>query len=215
MIGCYHAAAPRQQRTGMKSIFVDCNNQLDAVFHRVHRDDDPPITVNTAPFQSADLPRLLAGYDICLDDHSYMPTEIMAQCRGLKHIVFLGTGASSYMDVPALAATRHHGAHHQGLRRHRGRRAHDRADVRRCARARPDGPRHARRHLGAARRHAAAGQDARPDRARRHRTGSRPDRPRHRHGGDRLEPDAARRRRRARLPISTPCWRPPTWCRCT
>jgi D-3-phosphoglycerate dehydrogenase len=26
----------------------------------------------------------------------------MAQCRGLKHIVFLGTGASSYMDVPAL-----------------------------------------------------------------------------------------------------------------
>jgi D-3-phosphoglycerate dehydrogenase len=31
-----------------------------------------------------------------------MPTEVMARCRGLKHIVFLGTGASSYMDVPAL-----------------------------------------------------------------------------------------------------------------
>jgi len=26
----------------------------------------------------------------------------MAECRALKHIVFLGTGASSYMDVPAL-----------------------------------------------------------------------------------------------------------------
>jgi D-3-phosphoglycerate dehydrogenase len=87
----------------MKTIFVDCNNQLDQVFARVHRSDDPPIAVNTAPFQSADLPRLLAGYDICMDDHSYMPTEIMAQCTGLKHIVFLGTGASSYMDVPALA----------------------------------------------------------------------------------------------------------------
>jgi D-3-phosphoglycerate dehydrogenase len=87
----------------MKSIFVDCNNQLDGVFARVHRSDDPPITVNTAPFQSADLPRLLNGYDICLDDHSYMPTEIMAQCAGLRHIVFLGTGASSYMDLPALA----------------------------------------------------------------------------------------------------------------
>jgi D-3-phosphoglycerate dehydrogenase len=87
----------------MKTIFVDCNNQLDQVFARVHRSDDPPIAVNTAPFQSADLPRLLAGYNICMDDHSYMPTEIMAQCPGLKHIVFLGTGASSYMDVPALA----------------------------------------------------------------------------------------------------------------
>jgi D-3-phosphoglycerate dehydrogenase len=87
----------------MKTIFVDCNNQLDAVFNRVHRADDPRIAVNTAPFQPADLPRLLAGYDICMDDHSYMPTEIVAQCPGLKHIVFLGTGASSYMDVPALA----------------------------------------------------------------------------------------------------------------
>jgi D-3-phosphoglycerate dehydrogenase len=88
----------------MKSIFVDCNDELAPVFARVRQPDDPPIAVNSAPFQSADLPRLLAGYDICLDDHSYMPTEVMAQCRGLKHIVFLGTGASSYMDVPALDA---------------------------------------------------------------------------------------------------------------
>jgi D-3-phosphoglycerate dehydrogenase len=86
----------------MKSIFVDCNDELAPVFARVQRPGDPPIVVNSKPFQSADLPRLLAGYDVCLDDHSYMPTEIMAQCPGLRHIVFLGTGASSYMDVPAL-----------------------------------------------------------------------------------------------------------------
>jgi D-3-phosphoglycerate dehydrogenase len=88
----------------MRSIFVDCNNELAPVFARVRRADDPPIAVNGDPFQSADLPRLLAGYDICLDDHSYMPTQMIEQCRGLKHIVFLGTGASSYMDVPALNA---------------------------------------------------------------------------------------------------------------
>jgi D-3-phosphoglycerate dehydrogenase / 2-oxoglutarate reductase len=88
----------------MKSIFVDCNNELTPVFTRVLKPDDPPIAINSEPFESADLPRLLSGYDICLDDHSYMPTEIMTQCRGLKHIVFLGTGASSYMDVPALNA---------------------------------------------------------------------------------------------------------------
>ncbi len=86
----------------MKSIFVDCNNQLAPVFERVYRMDDPPIAINGAAFSSNELPRLLAGYDICLDDHSYLPTEFMAQCRGLKHIVFLGTGASSYMDVAAL-----------------------------------------------------------------------------------------------------------------
>ena len=88
----------------MKSLFVDCNNQLDAVFARVHATDDPPIVLNTEPFQTAELPHLLAGYEICIDDHSYMPTEIIAQCKDLKHIVFLGTGASSYMDVAALNA---------------------------------------------------------------------------------------------------------------
>jgi D-3-phosphoglycerate dehydrogenase len=87
----------------MRSIFVDCNRQLAPVFIRVRRPDDPAITVNSEPFQSGDLPALLDGYEICLDDHSYLPTEMMARCRGLRHIVFLGTGASSYMDVPALA----------------------------------------------------------------------------------------------------------------
>jgi D-3-phosphoglycerate dehydrogenase / 2-oxoglutarate reductase len=86
----------------MKAIFIDCNTQLAPVFARVYRPDDPPITINSDAFSSRDLPHLLAGYDICLDDHSYMPTELMAECRGLEHIVFLGTGASSYMDVAAL-----------------------------------------------------------------------------------------------------------------
>ena len=88
----------------MKSIFIDCNDQLDAVFARVYRSDDPPIVVNTKPVEAAKLPQLINGYDICLDDHSYMPTDMVAKCGTLKHIVFLGTGASSYMDVPALNA---------------------------------------------------------------------------------------------------------------
>src|SRR3954466_4892675 len=88
----------------MKAIFIDCNQQLAPIFARVRRSDDPPIVVNTAPLGAQDLPRLLDGYAICLDDHSYMPTELVAQCPALKHIVFLGTGASSYMDVPSLNA---------------------------------------------------------------------------------------------------------------
>lgn len=86
----------------MKSIFIDCNQQLEPVFAHVHRPDDPPITVNTAPFKAEDLPRLLDGYAICLDDHSYMPTPIIRECRDLKHIVFLGTGAASYMNIAEL-----------------------------------------------------------------------------------------------------------------
>jgi D-3-phosphoglycerate dehydrogenase len=86
----------------MKSIFIDCNHQLEPVWQRAHGAGDPPILVNTSPFKSEDLPRLLDGYDVVLDDHSYMPTPIIAQCKSLKHIVFLGTGAASYMNIAEL-----------------------------------------------------------------------------------------------------------------
>jgi D-3-phosphoglycerate dehydrogenase len=88
----------------MKSIFIDCNDQLSPVWERVVRADDPPIDVNRKAFARDDLPRVLDGYDVALDDHSYMPTELVARCPQLKHIVFLGTGAASYMNVDELNA---------------------------------------------------------------------------------------------------------------
>jgi D-3-phosphoglycerate dehydrogenase / 2-oxoglutarate reductase len=88
----------------MKSIFIDCNDQLAPIWQRVLRADDPPIDVNRTPHKPAELPRLLQGYDICIDDHSYLPTGLVEQCSALKHVVFLGTGAASYMSVAELAA---------------------------------------------------------------------------------------------------------------
>jgi D-3-phosphoglycerate dehydrogenase len=64
--------------------------------------EDPLIDVNMKPFAREELPQVLAGYDVVLDDHSYMPTELVTRCEQLKHIVFLGTGAASYMNVDEL-----------------------------------------------------------------------------------------------------------------
>jgi D-3-phosphoglycerate dehydrogenase len=72
------------------------------VWDKVVRPDDPAIDLNRKAFVRDELPRVLDGYDIALDDHSYMPTELVAQCPQLKHIVFLGTGAASYMNVDEL-----------------------------------------------------------------------------------------------------------------
>jgi D-3-phosphoglycerate dehydrogenase / 2-oxoglutarate reductase len=87
---------------GMKSIFIDCNDQLAPVWNKVVRPDDPAIAVNRTVRVGAELPQVIAGYDVALDDHSYMPTELVAQCPQLKHIVFLGTGAASYMNIAEL-----------------------------------------------------------------------------------------------------------------
>jgi D-3-phosphoglycerate dehydrogenase / 2-oxoglutarate reductase len=86
----------------MKSIFIDCNDQLAPVWAKVIRPDDPAISVHRTDRVGAELPRVIDGYDIALDDHSYMPTELIAQCPQLKHIVFLGTGAASYMNIAEL-----------------------------------------------------------------------------------------------------------------
>jgi D-3-phosphoglycerate dehydrogenase len=89
----------------MRGLFMDATTELADIFARVVRPDDPAVTVNiqdrVAP---EDLPRLLAGYDFMLDDHSLMPTEAMRRCTGLRHIIFLGTGARSYMHPEELAA---------------------------------------------------------------------------------------------------------------
>jgi D-3-phosphoglycerate dehydrogenase len=87
----------------MKTIFLDCNDQLAPVWARVIRPDDPKIDVNRTAFAREDLPRVIRSYDIAIDDHSYMPTPLVAQCPELKHIVFLGTGPASYMNVEELA----------------------------------------------------------------------------------------------------------------
>jgi D-3-phosphoglycerate dehydrogenase len=88
----------------MKALFLDCNDQLAPVWERVIRAGDPPIDVNRKPFERNELPRVLQGYDICIDDHSYMPTPLVDQCDALKHVVFLGTGPASYMNLSDLAA---------------------------------------------------------------------------------------------------------------
>jgi D-3-phosphoglycerate dehydrogenase len=88
----------------MTAIFIDCNAQLGAVWQRVIRPDDPAIAINTTPFERNELPRVIGDHAVAIDDHSYMPTELVRQCQRLRHIVFLGTGAASYMNVPEIEA---------------------------------------------------------------------------------------------------------------
>ncbi|MEJ1975711.1 MAG: NAD(P)-dependent oxidoreductase [Acetobacteraceae bacterium] len=89
----------------MKGLFLDASDALADVFDRMVQPDDPTIVVNqdNTTILSEALPSLLDGYDFVLDDHSYLPTEMLRQCPSLKHVIFLGTGARSYMNPEELA----------------------------------------------------------------------------------------------------------------
>jgi D-3-phosphoglycerate dehydrogenase / 2-oxoglutarate reductase len=65
---------------------------------------DLPVSINRDPnIKPDDLPRLLEGSEIAIVDHTAVSTAIAARCASLKHVVFLGTGARSYMNPEELA----------------------------------------------------------------------------------------------------------------
>jgi D-3-phosphoglycerate dehydrogenase len=88
----------------MRAIFVDANPSLAAVTERLMRPGDPPVAINRDPdIKPADLPALLAGCPVAIDDHTHFPTDVVRECKDLKHVVFLGTGPRSYMNPEELA----------------------------------------------------------------------------------------------------------------
>ena len=84
-----------------RTLFIDSTADIDRLWKRVHGASDIPIAVNMGPVAEADVPKLLEGYDTCIDDATYFAEATLRRCSGLKHIVFLGTGAGSFIDLAA------------------------------------------------------------------------------------------------------------------
>jgi D-3-phosphoglycerate dehydrogenase / 2-oxoglutarate reductase len=88
----------------VRGVFVDANGSLADIFERQHKPGDPPVRINRNADITADqVPALLDGAEIIIIDHTPLPTDIARRCTGLKHVVFLGTGARSYMNPEELA----------------------------------------------------------------------------------------------------------------
>lgn len=91
-------------RPALRAVFVDANETLAAVVERQLEPGDPDVAVNRQPgVTPPELPGLLGDAGIAIIDHTHLPLEIALGCKALRHVVFLGTGPRSYMDVDALA----------------------------------------------------------------------------------------------------------------
>jgi D-3-phosphoglycerate dehydrogenase len=85
-------------------VFVDANEALAVIFERLTKPEDPKVRIHRDPDVTPDrLPGVLDGAEIAVVDHTALPTEVARNCVGLKHVVFLGTGARSYMNPEELA----------------------------------------------------------------------------------------------------------------
>jgi D-3-phosphoglycerate dehydrogenase len=88
----------------LRGVFVDANESLAVILERLTKPGDPPVRIHRDPDIASDrLPKVLDGAEIAIVDHTALPTAIARNCAGLKHVVFLGTGARSYMNPEELA----------------------------------------------------------------------------------------------------------------
>jgi D-3-phosphoglycerate dehydrogenase len=85
----------------VRGVFVDANGSLADIFERQNKAGDPAVHRN-ADITPDQIPALLDGAEIIIIDHTPLPTEVARRCNGLKHVVFLGTGARSYMNPEEL-----------------------------------------------------------------------------------------------------------------
>ena len=91
----------------MRAVFVDATPVLAALAERLRdprTDRGLDVALGRAGIVPDDIPGLLDGAAIAVIDHTALPLEVARRCPGLRHVVFLGTGARSYMDPEALAA---------------------------------------------------------------------------------------------------------------
>jgi len=89
----------------MRAVFVDANATLRALAESLVAERLPALAIAFGPadVEPDAIPALLDGAAIAWIDHTALPTDVAARCAGLTDVVFLGTGARSYMDPEALA----------------------------------------------------------------------------------------------------------------
>jgi len=89
----------------MRAVFVDANTTLRAIAASLVAERLPALEIAFGPadVEPEAIPALVGGASVAWIDHTTVPTAVAARCAGLTDIVFLGTGARSYMNPEALA----------------------------------------------------------------------------------------------------------------
>ena len=85
----------------MRAIFFDCPSFLAELYDDELRAIVPDLAMTIDDVPGDDVAAHVGDAVGVINDHTYMSEEILAACRALKVIVFMGTGASSYIDVAA------------------------------------------------------------------------------------------------------------------
>lgn len=87
----------------MPPLFLDCPDFLHDLYRAHLSGIVPDLEVRLGDVAAAEIPALAAGRAIVIDDHAYLDRATLAACPDLRCIVFMGTGAASFINLEAAA----------------------------------------------------------------------------------------------------------------
>jgi D-3-phosphoglycerate dehydrogenase / 2-oxoglutarate reductase len=85
----------------MKATFIDCPPFLHELYRGDLAEIVPDLSINVGSPAPDEVIRLLEGSAFAMNDHTTMSAALLEKCPSLKCIVFLGTGAASFIDLAA------------------------------------------------------------------------------------------------------------------
>jgi D-3-phosphoglycerate dehydrogenase len=85
----------------MKATFIDCPPFLHELYRGELTTLVPDLEINLGSPSADEVKTLLADATLAMNDHTQLDEALLAACPRLRAIVFLGTGAASYIDLAA------------------------------------------------------------------------------------------------------------------
>ena len=90
----------------MRGIYIDCTGPMRDQYDEEMQALWPDLVLHRAEPAADAMAGLIGGYQGVLNGHTYLDAGLLAACPELRVMVFLGIGASSYID---MAAAEEHG----------------------------------------------------------------------------------------------------------
>lgn len=85
----------------MKSVYIDCTDFGQSVLTPAILDKVPGLAIHMGDPDPTTLEAMLDGAVGVINGHTIMDEAMLKRCTALRTIVFLGTGASTYIDLAA------------------------------------------------------------------------------------------------------------------
>lgn len=83
--------------------YIDCSPFIMEFLREMIADKQAAISVNVGDPDADAVVRLATGRPVIMNGHTYMDDDLLARLPDLRRIVFLGSGASSYIDLQAAS----------------------------------------------------------------------------------------------------------------